>query len=145
MVIVGSVVFPNENQISLNCGASRIKSPSIMKTIHTNMKPIHLHLLGAGLALAASLSAATADYQSFVVGQGPKAYYRLNEAGPLVARAVNLGTAGAAANGYYEPLVKLGQPGALAGSTDTAVSFSGGVAPGTTGGAIGAVTKVVVP
>ena len=98
------------------------------------------------LGLMAGALCAQADYSSTVVSQGPKVYYRLNEAGPVVLNtATNLGTAGAAANGIYEPLVRLGEPGALAGSTDKAVSFSGGVAPGTTGGTLNAITKVVVP
>ncbi len=110
---------------------------------HPKYAPVSATLL---VALAAGITHAAADYPATVVAQGPKAYYRLNEAGPVTqTTATNLGSAGQAANGYYDPLVRLGQPGALAGSADTAIAFTGGVFPSATGGAIGAIAKVVVP
>ena len=75
---------------------------------------------------------ARADYASTVMSMNPVMYYHLNETAPvpIADQAVNSGSAGAVVNGWYigtagttfnHPTT----PGALAGSTDGAVTFSG--------------------
>src|SRR5436190_4356841 len=89
-------------------------------------------------ALAALLSCTSstvgADYPTTVLGLNPIAYYRLNETGPQVPAdlATNLGTLGAAANGFYlndrgtpENDYSHATPGALVAGTDTSVTFTG--------------------
>lgn len=112
------------------------------KLVLTDYAPLSATLLAA---LAAGITTASADYPGTVLGQAPKVYYRLNESTAPAPQVINLGTAGAAANGYCGPSIKLNQPGALAGSSDPAVTLTGGIFPGSTGGAVGAVAKIMVP
>ena len=81
------------------------------------------------------LSSARADYPTTVLSLDPIVYYRLNETvqPPAADTAVNSGTAGIRGNAYYYNVAaidstlnaKHAQPGALAGSSDTAVTFDG--------------------
>jgi hypothetical protein len=82
------------------------------------------------LALTAVLPA-RADYSSTVQSFNPIMYYHLNETAPvpIADQAVNLGTLGAAVNGFYSGAVNVNYfhptAGALAGSSDGAATFSG--------------------
>jgi hypothetical protein len=89
----------------------------------------------AGALLWGAASSARADYPTTVLSLNPLVYYRFNETvqPPPADTATNSGTAGARGNAYYyndqaiDPTLNAthGQPGALAGSTDTAVTFNG--------------------
>ena len=86
--------------------------------------------LAALAALTATLPAQAQLYQSTVIGQGPVAYYQLNETLPPIATvttAANLGTLGTAENGTYNGTQGFfrGYPGALA-TSDTAAMFNAG-------------------
>jgi hypothetical protein len=82
--------------------------------------------LAAALAAILTIPAARADYPSTVLSLGPVAYYRLNETTPVPAdTATNLGTAGVTGTGFYINSPAHQSPGALVGSTDTAVGFNG--------------------
>lgn len=66
------------------------------------------------------------QYQATVLADNPEGYWRLNETGgfmPEPAIATNSVAGGMLENGSYDLGVKLQQPGALAGSTDTAAYF----------------------
>lgn len=77
------------------------------------------------LVLLISAFMARADYSNAVVSLHPVAYWPLQETNqPPSDFGTNLGSAGPAYNGYYLPGVTLGAQGALAGSADTAASFS---------------------
>lgn len=78
--------------------------------------------LAGWLSLASQLAAA---YPDLVLADNPLGYWRLADSGTSgdSPPVVNLGSAGAAANGSYINFVFLGQPGALAAGNDTAVSF----------------------
>ncbi len=65
-------------------------------------------------------TARTTACETLVENDGAVLYLRLNEPG-----AANLGTAGPEADGTHTIGVRLGQPGALAGSTDTAAAYTG--------------------
>lgn len=87
------------------------------------MKPFDQTKFLAGLAVCAALCATTsarADYSSTVLGLNPLAYYRLNETTPVPPAdvAVNLGTLGASATGYYLSGATHPVPGGLPASTD---------------------------
>ncbi len=80
------------------------------------------------LALLQSAAAPVmADYASTVTGLGPVANWRLNESVtvPNGNSAINLGSLGAAAIGYYTGAAVHPSPGALAGRTDSAASYDG--------------------
>jgi Concanavalin A-like lectin/glucanases superfamily len=62
----------------------------------------------------------TVAYGALVQGDGAALYLRLNE-----PDAINLGSLGAKADGTHTVGVKLGQPGALVGSSDTAAGYVG--------------------
>jgi hypothetical protein len=65
-------------------------------------------------------------YDQLVQAEGPLAYWRLNEPQlPALAVALNVGGLGATANGTYFNGAFGGQPGAIAGDTDTAATFDG--------------------
>jgi hypothetical protein len=86
----------------------------------------HRYSLAATLVAIVTLPSVRADYSSTVMGLNPVAYYRLNETTPVPAdTATNLGTAGANGTAFYinDPLHQA--PGALPGSTDTAVGLNG--------------------
>lgn len=86
----------------------------------------HCYSLAATLVAIMAIPSARADYSSTVMGLNPVAYYRLNETTPVPAdMAANLGTAGVNGTAFYidDPLHQA--PGALPGSTDTAVGFNG--------------------
>lgn len=65
-------------------------------------------------------TARTAAYETLVEDDGAVLYLRLNEPG-----AQNLGTAGPGADGTHTIGVRLGEPGALVGSADTAATYTG--------------------
>jgi len=89
------------------------------------MKSISYSFAAALVAILA-VSPARADYSSTVRGLNPVAYYRLNETTPVPADiATNLGTAGTLGTALYLNFPFQQQPGALVGSPDTAVGFSG--------------------
>lgn len=74
-----------------------------------------------------SAAVANADYSNAVMSLNPVAYWPLQETNqPPSDFGTNLGSAGSAYNGYYLPGVGLGVSGALAGSADTAASFTSG-------------------
>src|SRR5664279_2747697 len=99
------------------------------------MKPIITTraLICAVIACAtlATTRPARADYASTVMSMNPVMYYHLNETAPvpIADQAVNLGTLGAAVNAFYSGTVNVNYfhptPGALAGSSDGAATFSG--------------------
>jgi hypothetical protein len=64
------------------------------------------------------------SYESLVLAQNPVEYLRLDESDPKVDTAINLGTAGEAADGLHFPGLVHQVPGALAGSDDTAAEYS---------------------
>lgn len=82
-------------------------------------------------ALAMATAAAHADYPATVLSHGPLHYWRFNEniVVPAGDKADNLGTLGAAADGYYVGAVAHSMPGALASGSDTAAGFD--TTPGT--------------
>jgi hypothetical protein len=89
------------------------------------MKTYH-YSLAATLVAIVTIPAARADYSSTVMGLNPVAYYRLNETTPVPGdTATNLGTAGINGTAFYinDPFHQA--PGALPGSTDTAVGLNG--------------------
>ncbi len=93
------------------------------------MKPNRLLQPVLLLALSASvLPTLRADYPAEVLADQPVGYWRLadNAAIPAPDVAVNLGSLGTGANGEYLGKPATAQPGALIGSTDTAVNFTGG-------------------
>jgi hypothetical protein len=117
-----------------------------MIAIHPPMKKSTLRLSSAfakpascavmAALLSAGLATVRADYTNTLLGLSPIVYYRLNETvqPPAADIASNSGTAGARGNAYYyndrpgiDPTFNAahGAPGALAGSTDTAVTFDG--------------------
>lgn len=65
-------------------------------------------------------SARTVPYEAQVAADGAVLYLRLNE-----PAAINSGSLGAAVDGTHTMGVKLGQPGAIAGSSDTAATYTG--------------------
>jgi hypothetical protein len=85
-----------------------------------------LYTAAAAAALCSAGLNAHADYASQLLAFQPLTYWRFSEAGPFSFTATNVGTLGAAANGVYNyPSSMQGQPGALAGSTNTAAGFNG--------------------
>jgi hypothetical protein len=90
-----------------------------------------LHAWSRPVLLAAALTsgfAARADYATTILADNPLGYWRLGET-PVIPSNVltNRGTLGTVANGNGYSLTH-GQPGALAGSADTAINFTGGAA-----------------
>lgn len=64
-------------------------------------------------------------YSAAVMADAPLAYYRLNEAGPLLAdTATNSGSLGTAGNATNFPGAVHRTPGAIVGDPDTAMTFS---------------------
>jgi Concanavalin A-like lectin/glucanases superfamily/Immunoglobulin domain/Immunoglobulin I-set domain len=61
------------------------------------------HSLAATLVAIVTLTTARADYRSTLLSYNPAAYWRLNETAtvPIADEAVNIGSLGAAANGFY--------------------------------------------
>ena len=74
--------------------------------MNTKMNPFRTCLAASatGLLALATVLPAQADYSSTVLSYNPAAYWRLNETTPvpIADQAVNLGSAGAAANGFYK-------------------------------------------
>ncbi|MEK7950531.1 LamG-like jellyroll fold domain-containing protein [Luteolibacter soli] len=82
----------------------------------------------AALLSASLLPTLRADYAAEVMSENPIVYYRFNDSvatDDLPSPAVNLGSAGAAANGGYTGGFVRGVPGALPGSANTAVQGAG--------------------
>lgn len=68
-----------------------------------------------------------APYPTAVAATKPMLYFRLNETTPIAqATATNRGSLGSAGTGLYVGAYSLLSPGALVGSSDTAVTLSGG-------------------
>lgn len=82
--------------------------------------------LGTLLLACCSGKAASADFLTAVLSQGPVGYWRLNETTqpPPAGPATNLGSLGAAGDGEYLFNPKRGQPGALIGTAVTSARFS---------------------
>jgi hypothetical protein len=82
-------------------------------------------LLACGLVIGSGLVTTQADYATQVLANGPVAYWRLNDkvAVPAGDVAQNLGSAGAAVDGYYLGTSSHPITGALVGSADTAAAF----------------------
>ncbi|MGH7972804.1 MAG: LamG domain-containing protein, partial [Limisphaerales bacterium] len=79
------------------------------------------------LLLCAAGSPARADYRSTVLSQNPVGYWPLNETvqpPPQPVYATNLGTFGPAINGPLQNGVIRGEPGVLAGTSDTCERFT---------------------
>jgi hypothetical protein len=72
-------------------------------------------------ALSASPST---NYAALVLNDGAVEYLRLNEASPLYNVAVNSGSIGAAGDGIHSAGSVHSVPGAIVGSTDTAIRYS---------------------
>ena len=91
-----------------------------------------LAILAAGLLALVTVLPAEADYSSTVLGYGPAAYWRLNETAPVPAadQAVNSGSAGSVADGFYKGTAGSTythpEAGALAGDANGAANLSGG-------------------
>jgi hypothetical protein len=91
-----------------------------------------LALATTGLLALATVPPAEADYSSTVLSYQPAAYWRLNETAPvpIADQAVNLGSLGVQASGFYKGTAggTYTHPttGALAGDANGAVTFSGG-------------------
>ncbi len=87
-----------------------------------NIKPI----IRLGSAVLLSLSAALtarADYSSTVLSQNPAAYYHLNETvQPATYHPTNSGSLGASADGTYNGLPSVNQPGPFAGSVSVGLN-----------------------
>ncbi|MGP8239594.1 MAG: LamG-like jellyroll fold domain-containing protein [Limisphaerales bacterium] len=85
-------------------------------------------ILRTALAAAALWSAgltARADYSSEVLALQPLTYWRFNETNTFSFAATNLGTESTNSGLYSDPTYMQGQPGALAGSSDTSARFDG--------------------
>ena len=80
--------------------------------------------LSSSVALTVLATPGTNMYASYVVADGPVAYWRLDETNGTTA--YNLGSLGSAGNGTYTNGVTLGQTGALVGDPDTAALFGSG-------------------
>jgi hypothetical protein len=86
----------------------------------------HRYSLAAALVAVLIVPAARADYPSTVLSLNPVAYYRLNETTPVPAdTATNLGMAGVNGTGFYINSPAHQSPGALVGSSDTAIGLNG--------------------
>jgi hypothetical protein len=81
--------------------------------------------LAAAVLAAFALRPARADYPSTVLSQNPVGYWRLSETvqPPTAQSANDAGSLGAPAIGQYLLGPKLGEPGALTGSSATSVRF----------------------
>ena len=92
------------------------------------MKLTHKNVIRLGSTMLFAVSAAVtarADYQSTVLSQNPNVYYRLNESvQPKPSLPTNSGTLGSAANGVYNNLPSLNQPGPFAGSVSVGLDGS---------------------
>ena len=91
-----------------------------------NKTPYKIAVSALMLLISSILARADLSYSNAVAALNPVAYWPLEETNqPPLNLATNLGTAGAAYNGFYGSGVTLGVAGALGGSTDTAASFNG--------------------
>lgn len=92
--------------------------------MQTKRKERWLQLV-CGIAIGSGLLTAQADYAAKVLANNPVAYWRLNDKVqvPKGDVANNLGSLGAAVDGYYLGTSTHPVSGALVGSTDTAVAF----------------------
>lgn len=91
-----------------------------------NMHSLKILVPSLILSMSAVVARADLSYSNAVAALGPVAYWPLQETNqPPSNFATNLGTAGAAFNGYYGSAVTLGAAGALVGSSDTAATFAG--------------------
>ena len=91
-------------------------------------QPLPRRALMAALVSTSLIPTLRADYTAEVMSENPIVYYRFNDGvatDDLPSPAVNLGSAGAAANGSYTGSFVRGVPGALPGSSDTAVQGAG--------------------
>lgn len=81
----------------------------------------------AGLISACALQPLQADYPSQVLSHNPVGYWRFNEttAPPAGDAAVNSGSLGASATGYYQGTASHPVAGALTGRADTAAWYDG--------------------
>ena len=77
--------------------------------------------------ISGATSTLTADYASTVSNLKPVAYWRLNETTqpPAADVAVNAGSLGESAVGYYQGTAQHPVAGALNGRNDSAVGFDG--------------------
>lgn len=86
------------------------------------MKSQILKLTGMAALLSSAVTLVQADYASTIATYDPVAYWRLGESVtvPTADIAVNAGTLGVAATGYYQGTATHPTTGALAGSADSA-------------------------
>ena len=89
------------------------------------MKRQILKLTGMLALISSAATTLTADYASTVSNLKPVAFWRLNESTqpPAADVAVNVGSLGDSAVGYYLGTAQHPVPGALTGRTDSAVGF----------------------
>jgi hypothetical protein len=87
------------------------------------MKTFHHGILIGAFALSACTFTTLADYPSTVLGDGPSAYWRLNDSAqtPTPYPGTNLGSLGASGNGVYSGVFTRPAAGAIEG--DSAVAF----------------------
>lgn len=80
-----------------------------------NRLMIRTGLAGAALLTLVAAAAQGAEYPTSVLAEGPVAYWRFNEttASPPIREVANLGTVGAAANGYLVLDAAMGEPGKI--------------------------------
>lgn len=86
-------------------------------------------LLACTVVVMTGIARAQGDYATTVLAQNPVAYWRLNETAqpPAADAALNSGSLGAAADGFYVANAIHPEPGALVGEpANTAASFAGG-------------------
>ncbi|RYD64446.1 MAG: hypothetical protein EOP83_09725, partial [Verrucomicrobiaceae bacterium] len=91
-------------------------------------QPLRRRALMAALLSSSLIPSLRADYAAEVMSENPIVYYRFDDGvatDDLPSPAVNLGTAGTAANGSYTGTFVRGVPGALPGSANTAVQGAG--------------------
>ena len=87
-------------------------------------QPLPRRALMAALLSTSLIPTLRADYAAEVMSENPIVYYRFNDGvavEDLPSAAVNLGSAGTAANGAYTGSFVRGVPGAMPGNSDTAV------------------------
>ncbi len=107
---------------------SRLKTTNSSNNNFANImetkRPLVRSLGAAVLALLACTMAHAADYQSTVLSDGPKAYYRLNDDTSRVLINQNSGSLGAAGNATNDLTgVVHSFPGAIAGDSDRSAFF----------------------
>jgi RHS repeat-associated protein len=106
---------------SYDANGNRVKTVDPMGRVTTSVYDANNH------RTSRSVTNAPAPYVQTVLASSPDAYFRLGESSGTTA--TNVGTSGSAENGTYSSGNTLGQPGAIAGDADTAMSGNSVTAP----------------